>query len=336
MAGDTVLVTTRSFSTGSSDVEAALAAEGLRVVRGDVHHDRAALGPVLRDAVAWIAGTAPVTAGLLAAAPRLRIVARYGVGVDAVDVAAATERGIVVTNTPGANSESVADLALTLLMNALRTVRAGDAAVRRGDWSAIRGREIASLRIGVVGFGRIGRAFAARAVALGAAVLAFDPYLPAGVPLPAGVEAAGDLQSLAACDAVSLHAPGGVVIADAGWLSAADGLVLVNTARADLVDEAAVAAALREGRLGGYAADTLGTEGGRTAVSPLLAADLADRVTITPHLGAQTVQAIDRMGEGAVRNVLAVLAGNPPLDPVTPTSAPTHAPTSRNAGKVTP
>ncbi len=316
MAGDTVLVTTRSFSTGPSDVEGALAAEGLRVVRGDVRHDPAALRPALQDAVAWIAGTAPVTADLLAAAPRLRVVARYGVGVDAVDVAAAHARGIVVTNTPGANTESVADLALALLMGTLRTIRAGDAAVRSGRWSAIRGREIGALRIGVAGFGRIGRAFTARVVALGAAMLAFDPYLPTGAPLPAGVVAADDLHALTACDAVSLHAPGGTLLVDAEWLSTAYGLVLINTARADLVDEAAVAAALRDGRLAGYAADTLATEADGVAVSPLLAADLADRVTVTPHLGAQTVQAIDRMGEGAVRNVLAVLAGAAPPNPV--------------------
>ncbi|QAY73740.1 hydroxyacid dehydrogenase [Agromyces protaetiae] len=345
MSGATVLVTSRSFSSGAIDLERRLLEAGHRVVRGDTRHDLETLAPVLSEASAWIAGTAPVTAALIDAAPALRVIARYGVGFDAVDVAAAERRGIAVTNTPGANSESVADLALALLLASLRTVGAGDHAVRRGDWAAIRGREVSSLTVGVAGFGRIGRLFADRARALGASVVAFDPFLPDDATLPAGVRRAHEVAELAVCDAVSLHAPGGRRIVDADWLANARDLALVNTARADLVDEAALAEALRDGRVASYAGDTLDVETATVTssadvagcadvpASPLLAADLADRVLVTPHLGAQTVQAIDRMGEGAVDNVLAVLAG---LGPVTPVAAPAPAPAHADSQKVLP
>lgn len=317
----TVLVTSRSFGSGSVDLVSALEAASCEVVFGDPHHNPDSLGPLLARADAWIAGTSPVTAGLLAQAPRLAVVARYGVGFDSVDLAAAEKSGIVVTNTPGANSASVADLALALLLGCLRTVKVGDRAVRSGDWSAVRGREIDGLEVGVAGFGRIGRLFAERVRALGARVLAFDPFLTSDEELPDGYRRAEDVAELASCGAVSLHAPGGATIVDATWLERADGLALVNTARADLVDEDAVAAALRDGRLASYSADTLASEAVGASRGPLLAEDLAGRVVITPHLGAQTVQAIDRMGFGAVANVLAVLGGDPPPNPVTPVPA---------------
>ena len=108
----TVVVTSRSFSSGGVDLVARLESEGLTVVRGSTTHEPEAIGPVLRDAVAWIAGTAPVTARHLEAAPALRVVARYGTGVDAVDLSAAARAGVVVTNTPGANSAAVAEHAI--------------------------------------------------------------------------------------------------------------------------------------------------------------------------------------------------------------------------------
>ncbi|MER7083214.1 hydroxyacid dehydrogenase, partial [Saccharopolyspora kobensis] len=116
----TVLVTSRSFGSGAVPCADELTAAGLRVVRGSTVHDPAELAGPLAEAVAWIAGTAPITDEHLAAAPRLKVIARYGVGVDSVDLAAAARRGITVTNTPGANSEAVADLTIALLLAALR------------------------------------------------------------------------------------------------------------------------------------------------------------------------------------------------------------------------
>jgi len=315
-ARTTVLVTSRSFSTGARDLVSELAAAGLDVVRGPATHDLDVLRAPLAIAAAWIAGAGPVTAAHLAAAPRLRVVARYGVGVDAVDLAAAAACGVVVTHTPGANTDAVADHAVTLLLAVLRGVVAGDRGVRTGDWTVRRGRELGALTLGVVGFGRIGQGLARRLTGFGTAVFAHDPYVTDDAIRSLGARPA-TLEELAArCDAVSLHAPGGRRVVDATWLERArPGMVLVNTARADLVDEGAVAAALRSDRLGGYAADTLGTET-TGAVSLLLADDLADRVVITPHIGAQTVEAIDRMGAAATADVRAALSGARPAHPV--------------------
>jgi D-3-phosphoglycerate dehydrogenase len=272
---------------------------------------------VLRSAVAWIAGTGPVTAAHLDAAPRLQVVARHGVGIEAVDVAAATDRGIVVTNTPGANSDAVADHAVALLLAAVRGIVPGDRDVRAGNWAVRRGRELGSLTVGLVGFGRIGRGVARRLGGFGTAIAAHDPYADEDELRSQGVQPLALEDMPARCDAVSLHAPGGACLIDDAWLRRArPGLVLVNTARADLVDEGAAAAALRSGLLAAYAADTLSTEASG-GTSPLLDDDIADRVLLTPHIGAQTVEAVDRMSASAAADVLAVLSGTPPAHPVT-------------------
>lgn len=311
----TVLVTSRSFSGGSVDLVARLEGAGHSVVRGPAHHDLEALSPALASAVAWIAGTGPVTAGHLAAAPALRVLARYGVGVDAVDLPAAAAAGVVVTNTPGANSEAVAEHAIALLFAVLRSVPAGDRRVRRGDWTASRGRQVAESVAAVIGFGRIGRATARRLAGLGCAVLVHDPHVPDGEIVDAGYSPCTLQEARESAGIVSLHLPGGTTLIDDGWLAGCPShQVVVNTARADLVDEDAVARALRDLRLGAFAADTTAAESG--SPSPVLAEDLADHVVVTPHLGAQTVEAVDSMGSLAVADVLAVLAGDPPTHPV--------------------
>jgi D-3-phosphoglycerate dehydrogenase / 2-oxoglutarate reductase len=306
----TVLVTSRSFATADPSPERDLATAGLTVARAGARHDQDELAQVLPDAVAWIAGTGPVTDSLLSVAPRLRVVARYGVGYDAVDVAAATRRGLWVTTTPGANADAVADLAVALMLDSLRHVTVGAMAVSQGDWSARRGRELGAMTVGVVGLGRIGQGVARRLLAFGSTVLAADPAITVSPVDGVDLVALDDL--VACCDVVSLHAPGGRLLLDADRLSRMrPGATVVNTARADLVDESATAAALRDGRLAGYACDVLAAEH-EHATSPLLAADLADRVLVTPHLGGQTDEAVSRMGRMAADDVLAVLRGEVP------------------------
>jgi D-3-phosphoglycerate dehydrogenase / 2-oxoglutarate reductase len=315
MSAGSVVVTSRSFATSDASPRRELEAAGLDVVRADPRHDVSELARLLPGAVAWIAGTSPVTDRMLALGPRLRVLARYGVGYDAVDVAAATRRGLWVTTTPGVNTDAVADLTVALLLDALRHVTAGVAAVRRGDWGARRGRELGAMTVGLVGLGRIGRAVARRVLGFGATVLAADPQL-SGSPMD-GVELV-DLPTLAArCDVVSLHAPGGELLLGRerlGRLRA--GVTVVNTARGDLVDEQAMADALRSGHVRAYACDTLTAEQGVGAASPLLDADLADRVLVTPHIGAQTDEAVSGMGRLAVDNVMAVLRGDVPPHPL--------------------
>lgn len=295
-----VLVTSRSFGSGEYDPEAVLAEAGYRVVRAGSAHDLDELAPLLADADGWIAGTGPVTAAHLDLAPNLRGIARYGVGVDNVDLAAAAARGIPVTHTPGANSAAVAEHTLALLLTALRGIPAADRRVRAGDWSGAPARELSALIVGVVGLGRIGRLVTERLRAFGATVLGADPWVDARDPLFETVERA-DTETLSMrCDVVKLHAPGGQKVIDERWLTAADRpVLLVNTARADLVDEEAIARAARRGRVAAYAADTLAIETTGDAASPLLADDLADRVVVTAHLGAQTREGVDGMGRMA-------------------------------------
>lgn len=307
-----ILATSRSFSDGDIDLIARAQDAGHEIVRGPAHHDLGELAPLLAAADAWIAGTGPVTDAHLAAAPRLKVVARYGVGTEAVDIAAAAARGIPVTNTPGANADAVADHALGLMLAALRTIPDGDRRVRKGDWSVRRGRELGAATVGIVGFGRIGQGVARRLRGFGSRVSATDPYFPADRVRDLGAEPMELDELFQTADVITLHAPGGQRLIDASRLEMLrPGTVIINTARPDLIDEHAVAAALRDGRLAGYAADTLD---GDTAASgsPLLADNLADRVIVTPHLGAQTTQAVDNMGAYSLEDVLAVLAGDEP------------------------
>lgn len=312
-----ILVTSRSFSDGDLDLVTRASQAGHRILRGPAHHDLDELRVLLHGADAWIAGTGPVTEDHLDAAPRLRVIARYGVGTESVDLEAARRRGIPVTNTPGANADAVADHAIGLMLAALRFVPDGDRRVRDGDWGVRRGRELGAATVGIVGFGRIGQGVAKRLSGFGARVLAADPFLPADVVRANGAEPTDIDDLFRKADLISLHAPGGQLLVDAARLATMPrGSIIVNTARGDLIDEDAVAAALRDGTLAGYAADTLH---GDTAAqhSPLLGAELADRVIVTPHLGAQTTQAVDNMGSLALDDVIAVLRGAEPAHPVT-------------------
>lgn len=312
-----ILVTSRSFSDGDLDLVERAAVAGHRILRGPAHHDLDELRVLLHGADAWIAGTGPVTGAHLAAAPKLKIIARYGVGTEAVDLAAARSRGIPVSNTPGANADAVADHAVGLMLAALRFVPDGDRRVRAGDWGVRRGRELGAATVGIVGFGRIGQGVAKRLSGFGCRILAADPFLPAEVVRAAGAVPTVLDELFETADLISLHAPGGQLLVDAGRLARMRrGSVIVNTARGDLIDEAAVADALQDGILAGYAADTLD---GDTAAknSPLLADALADRVIVTPHLGAQTTQAVDNMGSLSLDDVIAVLKGSDPRFPVT-------------------
>lgn len=315
-----VLVTSRSFSDGAIDLNTRAREAGLTIEMGPSHHSLDELRPLLKHADAWIAGTGPVSSAHLDAAPQLKIVARYGVGVESVDLAAAQQRGVLVTNTPGANSDAVADLTLALMLAALRHVTDGDRRLRSGDWTVRRGRELGALTVGLVGFGRIGQGVARRVSGFGSTMCAADPYAPDAVFESHGVKRLEVEDVFRHCDVVSLHAPGGhlLVNEERVRLMRKDAL-LVNTARADLVDEGVVAQALREGRLGGFAADTLAGDT-RGDESPLLAPDIAAAVTLTPHWGAQTIQAVDNMGSMALDNVIAALTGETPPHLIMPST----------------
>ncbi len=253
-----------------------------------------------------------VTAEVLAAAPRLLVVARAGVGVDNIDVAAATAAGTVVAFAPAANAVSVAELAIGLMLSLARHLPQANADTRAGGWNRLHymGTELAGKTLGLVGFGRIGRLTAARARAFDMRILAADALLTpdAEALVGTGAQLVSVEQLLTEADFVSLHVP--LTPATRGLLGAAQlarmkpSAVLVNTSRGEVVDEAALAAALEAGRLRGAALDVREREPptvGRLERLP--------NVILTPHVGAFTDEAQRRVVDAVCRDVRAVLDG---------------------------
>jgi len=265
-----------------------------------------------------------VRADVFAAQPlRLRLVANYGVGFDRIDLAAARALGIVVTNTPGVLTEDTADLAMMLILAAARRASEGERELRAGQWSGWRpthmlGTRVSGATLGIVGFGRIGAAVAKRAYrGFGMRVMFVNPSEPdAAAVADAGAQRCESLDELlAASDIVSLHAPareGTRRMLDARRLaSMRRGAILVNTARGDLVDEAALVDALQRGQLAAAGLDVFEKE---PAVSERLLT--LSNVVLLPHLGSATTASRVAMGERVLINLDAFFRGLPPPDRV--------------------
>lgn len=252
----------------------------------------------LADADALIVRSATkVTSPLLDAAPRLRVIARAGTGVDNVDVTAASARGVVVMNAPGANSISVAELAIGLMLALARHVPAADAAMKQGKWEKKKflGEELREKTLGLAGLGRIGQEVARRARAFGMRVIAHDPFIAAHVAEDLGVELVSLDELLARADYVSLHLPSTPatrnVINAARLARARPGIRIINTARGDLVDETALADAIESGRVAGAALDVFEVEPPPDPRLPRL-----PQVIATPHIAASTREAQELVG----------------------------------------
>lgn len=247
---------------------------------------------------------------LLQAATSLRAVGRAGVGVDNIDVAAATERGVAVLNAPAGNTISAAELTMALLLAAMRRVPEADRSVRAGEWprGRLKGSELRGRILGLVGGGRIGSEVARRARAFGMGVLVHDPFLTEQRVRELDASAVGLDELFARSDVVSLHVPlsdGTRGLVDARRLGLLRrGAYLVNVARGGVVDEAALAAALAEGRLAGAALDVFEEEP-LPADSPLRE---APNLVLTPHLGASTEEAQERVAEEIAHGLRLALA----------------------------
>ncbi len=259
----------------------------------------------LSDADALIIRSATtVTAELIAAAPRLRVVARAGAGVDNVDVEAASQRGILVLNAPGANSVSVAEHVFALMLASARSVALADAQMKAGRWckTSLRGVELRGKTLGVVGLGRIGREVVRRALAFEMVVIAHDPFVAAQMADDIGIELV-PLDALAErADFITLHAPSTDAtrgLLDRALLARCRPVVrIINTARGDLVDEDALADALAAGRLGGAALDVFRQEPpADTALTGL------SQVVATPHIAGATAEAQQLVGLEAAAGV---------------------------------
>jgi D-3-phosphoglycerate dehydrogenase len=262
------------------------------------------------DAV--ISRTLDLTAKAIQSCPTLKVISKHGVGVSNIAVQAASGRGIPVYVTPGANAQSVTEMTLALMFAAARRVSWMDREIRSGRWSRAQdGLELSGRTLGLVGFGQVARRVSVACQAIGMQVLVFDPLLPEGSDLQ-GAERVDSLDALLPRSQVlSLHVPltaktRGFIGAEQLALLPKDAL-LINTARGEVVDEPALIAALREGRLYAAGLDTM-------AVEPLPAdSQLAqlDNVVLTPHVGGSTPAALAAMAAGAARNVLGFLNGNP-------------------------
>ncbi|WP_237143189.1 phosphoglycerate dehydrogenase, partial [Sediminivirga luteola] len=261
----------------------------------------------LRDVDGVIAGVDSYTREVIEASGSLRVISRYGVGTDKIDLAAARERQVAVTVTPGANATAVAELAIGLAFAVARGIPQLDAQVRAGGWPRGQGVELSGRRLGVIGLGAIGRKVAAMGAGLGMTVHGSDPNVPQQTLRAAGI-VPGDLDEVvAAADVLSLHiplTPQTRHLIGAGRIKAMPaGAIIVNTARGGLIDEDAALAALDSGRLHGIGLDAYEVE--PPVDSPLVG---HPRVVSTPHSGAHTAEAVERMAEGAVTNLLQVLA----------------------------
>jgi D-3-phosphoglycerate dehydrogenase len=271
---------------------------------------------LVEDADGYIAGLDQIDASVINAARRLKVIARYGVGIDTVDVRAATSRGIVVTNTPGANAGAVAELTVALILALARNLHAACNETRAGRWPRATGLAMRGRTVGLVGFGAVGRAVAARLAAFGCPVIASDPFADKSAAQGAGVGLVPLPKLLRAADFVSLHAsltPSTRAMVNENFLSRMKpASFLVNTARGELIDEDALVASLRAGKLAGAALDCFGVEPPRPD-NPLLG---LPQVIVTPHMAAHTDEATNLMGRMALEDCLAVLRGLTPQHPV--------------------
>lgn len=286
-------------AAGDVDVNTGLAADALIGIIGNY------------DALV-VRSETRVTRPILEAATRMQVVGRAGVGVDNIDLDAATERGVIVVNAPQGNTIAAAEHTLALLMALARHVPQADASMRAGRWDrkSYLGTEIRGKTLGIVGLGKIGSEVARRAVAMEMRVLAHDPFVPVERVRALGVESVDFEQLIMLSDFITVHPPLTAttqgMIGEAELARMKDGVRLINVARGGIIDEAALAAAVASGKVAGAAIDVF------TAEPPKDSALIGDpRIIVTPHLGASTAEAQERVAIDVAEQIVEVLAGKP-------------------------
>jgi len=273
--------------------------------------DRASLLDAVPDCEALLIRSATtVDAEVIAAARNLRVIARAGVGLDNVDVRAATQAGVMVVNAPTANIVSAAEMAIGLLLATARNIIPANTALRAGEWqrSKYSGAELYEKTAGIVGLGRVGILVAQRLSAFGMNVVAYDPYVPAARAAQMGVRSVSLDELLRESDFISVHLPKTPetvgLIGELALAKVKPTVRIVNAARGGIVDEHALALAIKEGRVAGAGVDVFASE--PCTDSPLFQ---FDSVVVTPHLGASTAEAQEKAGVSVARSVRLALAG---------------------------
>ncbi|MGE5675785.1 MAG: phosphoglycerate dehydrogenase [Mycobacterium leprae] len=312
-----VVATAVTFAKGSTEPLERLMAAGCEVVMNKLGRPftEQELIAAMADADALICGNDKVPGSVIRAGHKLKIVAKHGVGYDAIDRKTAKERGVIVTNAPGTNSQEVADLAFGLLHTLARGIHIANDAVKRGDWVKPMGVGLWGKTVGVIGVGNIGTAFCHRATGYNMEILGYDiVQRPEAVKL--GVQYVGLEELLRRSDFVSLHLP--LTPETRNILNAErlamfkPGALFINTARYGLLDTEALYKELQSGRIGGYGLDVFPFE--PPDHHPMF--DLPG-VVLTPHLGGTCRESNVRMGNTAVDNVLAVFEGRTPPNLIT-------------------
>ncbi|MDE6893051.1 MAG: phosphoglycerate dehydrogenase [Lachnospiraceae bacterium] len=266
--------------------------------------------PLLEECDGYIAGLDWITGKALAGARRLKVISRYGVGYDRVDIQEAKKRNITVTNTPGVNSRAVAELTFGLILSLVRKIPWLNEKTGSGEWVRYSGAELGGKTLGVVGLGAIGKIVAQYGKSFGMTVLAYDSYIDKEYCKREDIEVSGLFPLLERADVISLHVP---MVAETHHLINEDafarmkpGAFLVNTARGGLIDENAAIRALESGKLRGLGLDAFEQEPPQE--SPLFG---RDDVVLTPHAGAHTKEAVEKMALLSVENLIQVLEKKP-------------------------
>ena len=264
--------------------------------------------PLLSGCTGFIAGLDSITRKVIENAPDLKVISRYGVGVDQVDLKAAREKGIDVCNTPGTNSNAVADLTFGMLLSIARRIPLLNRKTKEGEWVRSTGFELGGKTIGILGLGAVGREVAKRAAGFSMKIMAYDPFMNREYAQANGITAADFNSVVEKADIISLHLP---LMDETRHIISADimktmkkGVVIINTARGGLIDEKAAYELLVSGHLGGLGLDAFETE--PPGPSPLFE---LDNVVVTPHTGAHTGEATAAMAAVSVKNLIDVLSG---------------------------
>jgi D-3-phosphoglycerate dehydrogenase len=265
--------------------------------------------PLLKDCDGYVAGLDFVTEKVLKECKKLKVISRYGVGYDRVDIAAAKEHGIIVTNTPGVNAVAVAELAFGLALSVARKISYLDKNTRDGEWVRSTGMELGGKTMGIMGLGAIGKNVAKYAQGFGMKVMAYDPYINEAYANEHNIKVAAFDEVVENADVISLHLPltpeTSHLISKDVMLKMKKSVILINTSRGGIIDEDAAYELLKNGELGGLGLDAFEME--PPTNSPLFA---LNNVVVTPHTGAHTKEATDNMAEAAVKNLIDVLSGN--------------------------
>lgn len=312
---DRILLTTTSFQDTPGEHQDLLLRSGLEVERARGPLSEADMLGRVGEVDGFLCGDDAITRAVLEKAkPRLRVISKYGIGLDKIDLEAATAMGIPVLYTPGVNHTTVAEHAFALLLALVRNLVPSVQATAAGKWTRMTGHEIMGKTLGVVGLGRIGKEMATRARAFGMRVVGHDVYWDEPFAREHGVERKPSLGALLReADVVSLHT--NLSDETRHMLNSITlgvmkrGVIVINCARGELVEVEAMVEALRDGRVGGYGTDVLDHEP-PPPNHPLLS---APNCIVTPHIGSRTHESVQRQAGMALQNLILALRGEPPL-----------------------